>query len=194
MAVKLGKAMGLEVTVFSTSPNKEAEAREVLGADHFVVSKDVKQMKVNGFVPFAEHAACWAWRHCVIATCRIYTAPQALHRLLNLTVCTLTGRTPLSGTAALLPGSSTLWCSAPPVNCAGGCGHPGRHHRYGERPALGWRLPGAPQHQRPPHPGKHLQFAMHIERQLEHVRQQGSGLGQGELASRQLRTDSGQSC
>ncbi|KAK9815314.1 hypothetical protein WJX72_001551 [[Myrmecia] bisecta] len=40
MAVKLAKAMGMEVTVISTSPNKEKEAREGLGADHFIVSKD----------------------------------------------------------------------------------------------------------------------------------------------------------
>ena len=38
MAVKLAKAMGAEVTVFSTSPGKEADAKK-LGAKHFVVSK-----------------------------------------------------------------------------------------------------------------------------------------------------------
>lgn len=45
MAVKFGKAFGLKVTVISTSPSKEKEAREVLGADHFVISKDEKQMQ-----------------------------------------------------------------------------------------------------------------------------------------------------
>lgn len=45
MAVKFGKAFGLQVTVISTSPNKEKEAREVLGADHFLISKDEKQMQ-----------------------------------------------------------------------------------------------------------------------------------------------------
>nr|ABK21490.1 unknown [Picea sitchensis] len=45
MAVKLGKAFGLRVTVISTSPKKEKEAREVLGADHFIISKDQKQMQ-----------------------------------------------------------------------------------------------------------------------------------------------------
>eukprot|EP01018_Ginkgo_biloba_P015602 Gb_09488 [translate_table: standard] len=45
MAVKFGKAFGLEVTVISTSPSKEKEAREVLGADHFLISKDEKQMQ-----------------------------------------------------------------------------------------------------------------------------------------------------
>lgn len=39
MAVKIAKAMGGEVTVFSTSPNKEADAKK-LGAKHFVVSKE----------------------------------------------------------------------------------------------------------------------------------------------------------
>lgn len=39
MAVKLAKAMGAEVTVFSTSPQKEKDAKK-LGAKHFVVTKD----------------------------------------------------------------------------------------------------------------------------------------------------------
>lgn len=37
MAVKIAKAMGAEVTVFSTSPGKQADAKK-LGAKHFVVS------------------------------------------------------------------------------------------------------------------------------------------------------------
>lgn len=45
IAVKLGKAFGLKVTVISTSPRKEKEAREVLGADHFLISNDQKQMQ-----------------------------------------------------------------------------------------------------------------------------------------------------
>ncbi|MBK9214095.1 MAG: NAD(P)-dependent alcohol dehydrogenase [Chloracidobacterium sp.] len=43
MGVKLAKAMGADVTVFSTSPGKEDDARS-LGADHFVVSKDAEAM------------------------------------------------------------------------------------------------------------------------------------------------------
>jgi uncharacterized zinc-type alcohol dehydrogenase-like protein len=39
MAVKIAKAMGAEVTVFSTSPGKEADAKK-LGAKRFVVTKD----------------------------------------------------------------------------------------------------------------------------------------------------------
>jgi uncharacterized zinc-type alcohol dehydrogenase-like protein len=43
MAVKFGVAFGAEVTVLSTSPNKEAAARE-LGAHHFVITKDKAQL------------------------------------------------------------------------------------------------------------------------------------------------------
>ena len=43
MGVKLAKAMGAEVTVFSTSPEKEADARK-LGASNFVVSRDENAM------------------------------------------------------------------------------------------------------------------------------------------------------
>ncbi len=43
MAVKIAKAMGAEVTVFSTSPSKEADAAK-LGADKFVVSRDADAM------------------------------------------------------------------------------------------------------------------------------------------------------
>jgi uncharacterized zinc-type alcohol dehydrogenase-like protein len=39
MGVKLAAAMGAEVTVFSTSPSKEQDARK-LGAHHFVVTRD----------------------------------------------------------------------------------------------------------------------------------------------------------
>lgn len=41
MAVKLAKAMGAEVTVFSTSPHKEADAKK-LGAKKFIVTSDPK--------------------------------------------------------------------------------------------------------------------------------------------------------
>ncbi len=43
MAVKFGVAFGAEVTVLSTSANKEADAKK-LGAHNFIVSKDEKQM------------------------------------------------------------------------------------------------------------------------------------------------------
>ncbi|KAK1561295.1 hypothetical protein QYE76_038337 [Lolium multiflorum] len=45
VAVKFGKAFGLRVTVISTSPAKEREARENLKADDFVLSTDNKQMQ-----------------------------------------------------------------------------------------------------------------------------------------------------
>src|SRR3954470_9506250 len=44
MAVKLAKAMGAEVIVFTTSPSKVEDAKR-LGADEVVLSKDKEQMK-----------------------------------------------------------------------------------------------------------------------------------------------------
>eukprot|EP00268_Persea_americana_P015375 TRINITY_DN17074_c0_g1_i10.p1 TRINITY_DN17074_c0_g1~~TRINITY_DN17074_c0_g1_i10.p1 ORF type:complete len:331 (+),score=58.90 TRINITY_DN17074_c0_g1_i10:1553-2545(+) len=45
MAVKFAKAFGVKVTVISTSPSKEKEAVDRLGADSFLVSRDPKQME-----------------------------------------------------------------------------------------------------------------------------------------------------
>ncbi|XP_077247465.1 putative cinnamyl alcohol dehydrogenase 1 isoform X2 [Tasmannia lanceolata] len=45
MAVKFGKAFGLNVTVLSTSESKKEEALKLLGADKFVISSDKKQME-----------------------------------------------------------------------------------------------------------------------------------------------------
>ncbi|XP_061343941.1 probable mannitol dehydrogenase isoform X2 [Gastrolobium bilobum] len=45
VAIKFGKAFGLKVTVISSSPNKEAEAIDKLGADSFLVSSDPVKMK-----------------------------------------------------------------------------------------------------------------------------------------------------
>ncbi|CAI0435532.1 unnamed protein product, partial [Linum tenue] len=47
VAVKFGKAFGHHVTVISTSPSKEKEARERLGADGFIVSSNPKQMEAG---------------------------------------------------------------------------------------------------------------------------------------------------
>jgi uncharacterized zinc-type alcohol dehydrogenase-like protein len=44
MGIKLAKALGAEVTLFTRSPDKEADARR-LGADHIVLSTDAAQMK-----------------------------------------------------------------------------------------------------------------------------------------------------
>lgn len=46
VAIKFGKAFGHHVTVISTSPSKEKEARQRLGADDFIISTDPKQMQV----------------------------------------------------------------------------------------------------------------------------------------------------
>lgn len=45
LAVKLGKAFGMNVTVFSTSLSKEEEALNLLGSDKFVLSSDEQEMK-----------------------------------------------------------------------------------------------------------------------------------------------------
>jgi uncharacterized zinc-type alcohol dehydrogenase-like protein len=52
MAVKFGVAFGAEVTVLSTSPGKEADAKK-LGAHKFVVTSDPEQLKsVSGYFDF----------------------------------------------------------------------------------------------------------------------------------------------
>ncbi|KAJ0970486.1 hypothetical protein J5N97_023363 [Dioscorea zingiberensis] len=45
LAVKFAKAFGVRVTVISTSPSKQKEAIDKLGADSFLVSSDEVQMK-----------------------------------------------------------------------------------------------------------------------------------------------------
>ncbi|KAL4182670.1 hypothetical protein AMTRI_Chr11g151350 [Amborella trichopoda] len=45
VAVKFAKAFGVKITVISTSPSKEKEAIEILGADKFLVSRDPEQMQ-----------------------------------------------------------------------------------------------------------------------------------------------------
>jgi uncharacterized zinc-type alcohol dehydrogenase-like protein len=47
MAVKFAHAFGAEVTMLSSSPSKEADARK-LGADHFVLTSDPEAMKKLG--------------------------------------------------------------------------------------------------------------------------------------------------
>ena len=49
VAVKFAKAMGVKVTVISTSVNKKKEALEHLGADSFLVSKDQDEMQVLSY-------------------------------------------------------------------------------------------------------------------------------------------------
>ena len=54
VAVKFGKAFGLRVTVISTSPAKEREARERLKADDFIVSTNQKQMQARASIYTSE--------------------------------------------------------------------------------------------------------------------------------------------
>lgn len=51
MAVKFAAAFGAEVTVFSTSPEKEADARR-MGAYKFVLSTDPEQLKIAAYFDF----------------------------------------------------------------------------------------------------------------------------------------------
>ncbi|XP_007213058.2 probable mannitol dehydrogenase [Prunus persica] len=46
VAVKIGKAFGLKVTVISSSPGKQDEAVKRLGADSFLLSSDPTKLKV----------------------------------------------------------------------------------------------------------------------------------------------------
>ncbi|KAJ7551810.1 hypothetical protein O6H91_06G029600 [Diphasiastrum complanatum] len=47
LAVKFGKAFGLEVSVLSTSPGKRDEALTVLGADNFIVTSNEAELKAR---------------------------------------------------------------------------------------------------------------------------------------------------
>ena len=47
VAVKFAKALGMKVTVISTSPSKKNEAVERLGVGSFLVSHDQEQLQVN---------------------------------------------------------------------------------------------------------------------------------------------------
>lgn len=49
-AVKFAKAMGLKVTIISTSPSKREDALGHLGADSFLLSRDPGQMQVKIFM------------------------------------------------------------------------------------------------------------------------------------------------
>lgn len=51
MAVKFGAALGAEVTILSTSPRKEADAKK-LGAQHFVVISNAEVEKVKSSFDF----------------------------------------------------------------------------------------------------------------------------------------------
>ncbi|KAF6141520.1 hypothetical protein GIB67_012282 [Kingdonia uniflora] len=56
LAVKLGKAFGSHVTVFSTSNSKKDEALNLLGADKFIISSNMQQMEhLNNFLDRSSH-------------------------------------------------------------------------------------------------------------------------------------------
>lgn len=57
VAVRFGKALGMKVTVISSSPGKEKEATERLGADDFLVSSDPGRMQVGGYHSFIHSKA-----------------------------------------------------------------------------------------------------------------------------------------
>ncbi|SDB44647.1 uncharacterized zinc-type alcohol dehydrogenase-like protein [Pseudidiomarina indica] len=69
MALKLAKAMGAEVVLFTTSASKQADAKR-LGADHVVISSDAEQMK--------------AWRNSLDFILNTVAAPHDLDAYLNL--------------------------------------------------------------------------------------------------------------
>jgi len=64
------QALGMEVTVISTSPHKEKEARERLGADNFIVSKDDKQMAVRACT--RARLGCQRWPRRVVRSLRFF--------------------------------------------------------------------------------------------------------------------------
>lgn len=81
----------LQVTVFSTSEKKRAEALKTLKADHFVVSKDEEQMNVS-------HLNCVCACETVELLCNLHSffslLPVCLHNgirhvrhALSLTLC-----------------------------------------------------------------------------------------------------------
>lgn len=58
VGLQYAKAFGCEVTAFSTTPDKEKEAKE-LGADHFVNTRDTKQMQAAaGTLDFILSTVC----------------------------------------------------------------------------------------------------------------------------------------
>lgn len=56
IAVKFGKAFGHHVTVISTSPSKEAEAKQRLGADDFILSTNQQHLQVPILCPMHLHS------------------------------------------------------------------------------------------------------------------------------------------
>ena len=93
----------MEVTIISTSPKKEKEAREVLKADHFVVSKDEKQMAVRAGVllPPSFALCALAFTHASSAKGRLFQMASCMRKDLP------------SVTLLLLNCCSSCWTQSP---------------------------------------------------------------------------------
>ena len=90
LAVKFGKAFGLRVTVFSTSITKKDEALNLLGADHFVISSDEKEMRVKSYHPSFERGP----RSLVPWLMKLFTIlVQAMEKSLDFIINTASGGT-----------------------------------------------------------------------------------------------------
>ncbi|KAH9774794.1 putative cinnamyl alcohol dehydrogenase 1 [Citrus sinensis] len=97
MAVKFGKAFGLNVTVLSTSTSKKEEALSLLGADKFVVSSDLEQMKVKNMLSFLTKTMTSLMR---LSELVVYV--QALGKSLDFIIDTASGDHPFDAYMSLL--------------------------------------------------------------------------------------------
>ena len=97
MAVKFGKAFGLNVTVLSTSTSKKEEALSLLGADKFVVSSDLEQMKVKTMLSFLTKTMTSLMR---LSELVVYV--QALGKSLDFIIDTASGDHPFDAYMSLL--------------------------------------------------------------------------------------------
>jgi uncharacterized zinc-type alcohol dehydrogenase-like protein len=103
MGLKLAKAMGAEVTLFTRSPGKEQDARR-LGADHIVISTDETQMAavkskfelIVDTVPYVHDLNLYLPTLALDATLVLVGFLGGLNPLLN-TVPLLTGRRSVAG-------------------------------------------------------------------------------------------------
>ena len=98
MALKLARAMGAHVVLFTTSPGKEADARR-LGAHDVVISRDVEAMK--------------AWRNRLDFIIDTVSAPHDINAALALlkrdgTLCQVGGCRPSVMSHACSPGNAGM--------------------------------------------------------------------------------------
>ena len=75
------QALGMEVTVISTSPHKEKEARKRLGADNFIVSKNQEQMAVRSLrgslLSLQAHSCHYLWSCLLVHHLWVQSMPLA---------------------------------------------------------------------------------------------------------------------